>query len=290
MLIKTADDKSKRIALLEDLHKSPVLERDQREWLSKEVFRLKQGIQGERDAAHYLDNYLQDDTERAVLHDLRLLVDGQVAQIDHLVITRGMHVYLLETKNFGGDVRINEQGEFSMEYPGQRPFGIPSPIEQSRRHEGPLLKLFEQIGFAGRRGAAPKLHHCVLFHPKAMIHRPATKARDTSMVMKADQFRAWHEAFIEREIGVAAALGALLNMRSVESLRECAEKLARHHQPGDQLWLPPFMQPRRAAVSAKTLVCATCSAKISFAEGKYCSNNERRFAGLQYCRQHQAAH
>jgi hypothetical protein len=40
---------------------------------------------------------------------------------------------------------------------------------------------------------------------------------------------------------------------------------------------------------ARKLVCATCGAKISFAEGKFCWNNEARFGGLQYCRQHQAA-
>ena len=36
-------------------------------------------------------------------------------------------------------------------------------------------------------------------------------------------------------------------------------------------------------------VCTTRSAKISFAEGKCCWNNEARFGGLQYCREHQEA-
>lgn len=100
MLIKTADDKSKRLALLEDLQKSSMLDRQQREWLKDELLRLKRGIQGERDAAHYLDNYLKDDPDRVVIHDLRISVEGQVAQIDHLVITRSLYVFLLETKNF----------------------------------------------------------------------------------------------------------------------------------------------------------------------------------------------
>ncbi|WP_088287324.1 hypothetical protein [Ideonella sp. A 288] len=34
---------------------------------------------------------------------------------------------------------------------------------------------------------------------------------------------------------------------------------------------------------------STCGAKLSFAEGKFCWNNEARFGGLQYCREHQAA-
>ena len=47
-------------------------------------------------------------------------------------------------------------------------------------------------------------------------------------------------------------------------------------------------KPSQTAASRK-LVRATCGAKITFAEGKYCWNNEARFGGLQYCREHQAA-
>ena len=318
MLIKSADDKSKRVALLEELRKSVLLDRGQRDWLRDELLRLQRGMQGERDAAHYLDNYLKDDPDRAVIHDLRISIDGQVSQIDHLVMTRSLRIYLLETKNFGGSVHINAQGEFSVEYSGERIFGIESPIEQSRRHEGPLLKLCERLGITGRSGGLPTLNHCVLVHPKATIHRPSAKSYDTSTVMKADQFRSWHEAFKERGVGVTEAVGALFNLRSSDTLRERAEKLARQHRPADLLALPPFMQPRQplppeaapervdvrvaqrseprsatvtqpASAPAKKLICASCGSKISYAEGKFCWNNEQRFAGLQYCREHQAS-
>jgi len=39
----------------------------------------------------------------------------------------------------------------------------------------------------------------------------------------------------------------------------------------------------------KRLVCATCGAKISYEEGKFCWNQPQRFGGLQYCREHQKA-
>ena len=44
----------------------------------------------------------------------------------------------------------------------------------------------------------------------------------------------------------------------------------------------------KASSGQKKLVCATCGAKISFDEGRFCWNQERRFGGLQYCRTHQA--
>jgi Nuclease-related domain len=306
LLIKSADDKSKRLVLLEELQRSPLLDRRQQDWLRDELHRTKRGIAGERDAAHYLDNYLKDDPHRALLHDLRFNIDGDVVQIDHMIITRSMFVYLLETKNFNGNLRINEFGEFAVEYKGERVFGIPSPMEQSRRHEGPLRKLFDALGIQGRNGGAAQVHHCVLVNPGSIIYRPSAKKLDTSNVIKADQFRSWHER-LQEQAGVGSVFGSILNIRGS----------VRQHRPADLLALPDFMEPRapvrpatvappRSApfaaklaepdtkpsqtAASRKLVCATCGAKITFAEGKYCWSNEGRFGGLQYCREHQAAH
>lgn len=320
MLIKATDDKSRRLALLDDLQKSPMLDRRQRDWLRDEHHRTQRGLAGERDAAHYLDNYLKDDPDRMLLHDLRFKVDGDVIQIDHLVITRSLYVYLLETKNFNGNLRINEHGEFSVEYAGERVYGIPSPLEQSRRHEGPLRKLFDLLEIRGRNGSAATIEHCVLVSPSSIIHRPPAKAFDTTNVIKADQFRAWHEKFQGRASTATNVVSSLLNIRSAATIEEFARKLVRQHRPVDPLTLPDFMQPRQVPAQAKPaavprdptppiasaaasapevepeakaerrkLVCATCGSKISYPEGKFCWNNERRFGGLQYCREHQAA-
>jgi len=87
--IKSADDKIKRLMLLEDLQRSHLLDMSQKKWLREELMRVKKGIQGERDSAHYLDSYFKGSENHAVLHDLRFIVEGDVAQIDHLVISRG---------------------------------------------------------------------------------------------------------------------------------------------------------------------------------------------------------
>jgi hypothetical protein len=304
MLIKSADDPSKRTRLLEELLQSDRLHQDQRQWLNKELQRLRIGHQGEQSAAHYLDMHYLDAQNHAVLHDLRLSADGQTAQIDHLIISRGWHFYLLETKNFGGNLRINEQGEFSVEYSGGKEYGIESPIEQSRRHEIVLRKVLEQLGLQGRTGQAHEFHHVVLLHPRATISRPKSKSFDTSKVIKADQFKSWHDTFSEKGVGTAQMFKAMLNIMSSDTLRHSAEMLARQHRPTDPLELPEWMAPRAPiAASApvipasptsnadkdivKKLICATCSIKISYAEGKFCWNNKQRFGGLQYCRAHQ---
>lgn len=324
MLLKSADDKSKRAALLEELQRSPLLDFTQKKWLSEELIRLKKGIQGERESAHYLDSYFKDGENHVVLHDLRFVVDDDVAQIDHLIINRVLGIYLLETKNYAGNLVINEHGEFTVEY-GDARFGIPSPIEQSLRHERILCKLLERLEIVGRTQKQPEFHHVVMLHPKATIERPAAKVFDTSNVIKADQFPTWHQRFVGK-FGVGTLLKSALNLRSLDTIKAWGEKLMRQHRPADLLDLPDFMRPRepsKPSVSmvtspaerssshasapikptqghastttpspseepAKRLICAHCSIKISFPEGKFCWNNVKRFGGLAYCREHQA--
>ncbi len=303
MLIKSADDKSQRIALLESLLQAPEWGNEQKAWLQHEIRNVRYGVQGERDAAHYIDNHFADAPNHAVIHDLRLVHEGEVAQIDHLVITRGFVFYLLETKNFSGNLQINEFGEFTVSYGPDKAFGIPSPLEQSRRHENVLAKVLEQLGITGRIQSKPNFQHVVLIHPKGTIQRPDAKKYDTSNVIKADQFASWHKQHIEEDVSTFELLGSMFNLRSANTVREWAEKLVSQHRPADVLALPEFLQARAAAPAAppvlpshniadsgdkKRCICATCGAKISYAEAKFCWNNPRRFGGLQYCRAHQS--
>jgi hypothetical protein len=301
VLIKSADDKVKRLRLLEELHASDRLNAFQRDWLVKELRNTKQGMAGEKSAAHYLDNYLGGSKNNMVIHDLRISVDGEVAQIDHLIVGR-MDFYLLETKTFGGDLHINEFGEFSVEYPGQRVYGIPSPLEQSARHGNVLSKMLERLEIRPRIGSKFGFQHLVLVDPRQSIRRPEPKQFDTSMVIKADQFPGWHKKYLEDDTGIGSALQMLAVVRSQQTVKDWAEKIARQHRPKNLLELPDFMTPTEkpsttpdgrfktpAHATAKKLVCATCGTKISYPEGKFCWNNERRFGGLQYCRAHQAA-
>ncbi|HEY5581222.1 MAG TPA: nuclease-related domain-containing protein [Rhodoferax sp.] len=327
MLLKSADDKSKRVALLEELQRSQLLDAHQKNWLREELMRFTKGLQGERESAHYLDHYFKDGENHVVLHDLRFVIDGEVTQIDHLIINRTGHIYLLETKNYACNLVINDHGEFTAEY-GNARFGVPSPMEQSRRHERVLARLLERLDIGGRTQKLPDFHHVVMLHPKATITRPPATVLDTSDVIKADQFPTWHQSFVSK-IGVGGIFKAGLNMRSLDTVKEWGEKLMRQHRPADLLALPEFMRPRKPAKvaaprpttsiqniegvelpiqpagnvqtwpiaagkpaeepPAKKLICAHCGTKISFAEGKFCWNNEKRFGGLQYCREHQAA-
>lgn len=104
-----------------------------------------------------------------VLHDLRFVVDGDVAQIDHLILNRTGLVYLIETKNYAGDLTVNAQDEFTVQY-DQDIFGIPSPWEQSRRHERILAKALERLEIRMRVDKQPDFHHVVMLSSKALFN------------------------------------------------------------------------------------------------------------------------
>ncbi|WP_066270213.1 nuclease-related domain-containing protein [Hydrogenophaga palleronii] len=248
MLLKTADDKSKRLALLEELQRSTLLSASQQKWLREELTRLRKGIQGEKDSAYYLDQYFRNGSNHVVLHDLRFVVDGDVAQIDHMVINRGFGIYLFETKNYSGDLAINEHGEFTAQYDDVR-FGIPSPIEQSERHARILQRLLKQLGIGNRIGSEMSFFHVVLLHPKSIIKRPAPKTFDTTNVIKADQFPSWHKQFVDKEGTFGETLKLMANLRGLDTIQDWAKKLVRQHRPADLLALPDFMQPKPAQVA-----------------------------------------
>lgn len=247
MLLKTADDKSKRLALLEELQRSTMLSAFQKKWLREELMRLRKGIQGEKDSAYYLDQYFKHGANHVVLHDLRFVIDGDVAQIDHMVINRGFGIYLFETKNYSGDLVINEHGEFTAQYDDMH-FGIPSPIEQSQRHARLLQRLLKHLGIGNRIGGEMSFFHVVLLHPKAIIKRPARNTFDTTNVIKADQFPSWHKQFVDKEGTFGETLKLMANLRGLDTIQDWAKKLVRQHRPADLLELPDFMQPNPAQV------------------------------------------
>lgn len=158
MLIKSADDKSKRLALLEDLQKSTLLDSRQKDWLRDELRNLKAGIKGEKAAACYLDGHYKDAQFNVLLHDLRFVVDGEVAQIDHLVINRTGYMVLIETKNYSGDLEVNAHGEFTVRYQEHSPVQI---VRYSNRIEvlnpGFSLKDMASLGSPGSRMRNPAI-------------------------------------------------------------------------------------------------------------------------------------
>jgi hypothetical protein len=310
MLIKSADDQSARIALLESLDNSSRLDDRQTAWTRAELQRLRRAIDGARAVARWLDDYLGDSRHYAVLHDLRLAFGDDASQIDHLLIGRAFEFFLVDTQHFGADLSVDEQGAFAVRYGDEPAIGIPSPLERGQAHERMLVKALETLGITGRVSARPTFHHVVLVDAKSTITRPP--GIEGAMLMTADQFRGWHERYAEKDNSFASVLTGVLNVRAGETVDAWGRALARLHRPADPLQLPPFMaqqdieavpgaapqakrkQPRtkgrrRAAAERRELICTTCGTPLSDAEGKLWSSQRDRLGDRPYCSQHQGS-
>jgi hypothetical protein len=142
-------------------------------------------------------------------------------------------MYVLESKNFSYKLKITPEGEFQAYY-GKEYIGIPSPIEQNKRHIH-LLDLFlkyrdilpKRIGISIR----PKFKSVILVSPKAIITRPPEKKFDTSSVIKADTLRTKIDWEVDKGKNPLVDLATISKICSSSTLMETARTLAGFHKP-----------------------------------------------------------
>ena len=235
MLLKTADDKSGEIQALEALLRRSDVDARQRRAIQDEIWSIRLGAKAEADAAYQLDFDLRDSRHWAVIHDLRIDLDGRVAQIDHLVISRMLEVFVCESKSYTGGVKVNEHDEWST-YRDRRPIGIPSPVEQNRRH----IKVLEEVIKLGhvelpRRFIAikPNYKNIVLVSASGLITRPRKKLPDLDSVVKVDQFRTYlvNRDFPDRQ---------MLKLVGSDTLEAFGRQLVALHSPAPVEWEARF--------------------------------------------------
>lgn len=295
MLIKAADDKQPQVAALEALRSRSDVNSDTARRIDLEVRRIRAGGAGERDAAYEIEFLCGDDHNRMTIHDLRLEVNGRVAQIDHMIINRLLDMWVCESKHFSEGVEVNEHDEWVAFY-GHRPTGIPSPVAQNRRHLDVLTDVFSMglVPLPKRLGIRikPKLFSLVLVSNQARISRPKGRAGERveglDSVIKVDQLRTTIErAYNERSL---TALGKVVSSDTVEHV---ARHLAALHVPATVDWrarfgLPAMPPPvpvlaRHSPAQSGRPVCASCGAAVSDAVIAYCVVHTERFGGATYC-------
>jgi hypothetical protein len=232
MIIKKMDSKQEEIAELTALLKGQLISY-QRFLIERELKAIRSGVSGERDSAYYIDFYFRNSKNWAVIHDLRLEHKGQVAQIDHLLINRFFDIYVLESKNYSYKLKITPEGEFQTYY-GKDYVGIPSPIEQNKRHIhllGRFLKhhdiLPKRIGISIR----PKFKSLILLSPQSIIWRPPEKRFDTSSVIKADTLRTKIDQEVDKRKNPLVDFATLSKLCSPSTLMETARTPAGFHKP-----------------------------------------------------------
>lgn len=232
MLIKPADEKSSRLRLLQTLQQREGLDARQRNWLCVERWRAEP-------TTNFLSAF-EASENHAVLHDLRLETQGEVVEIDHLLIDRTMTFFVIDSHAFHADLHISPYGEFWAEYAGARRFVIDSPLARSRTNAAALQRVLVQSGVEGRMKMPPVCVPLVVANMRSKITRPDPEAFDTRAVLWTEQFAHWYERYLTR-FDPRAMLHAFINGASSEEVKRWAELLLAAHRPTDPLSVPEFI-------------------------------------------------
>ena len=233
-----------------------------------------------------------------MIHDLRIEHQGSVAQIDHLLINRLFEIYVIESKNFSYEVAINDTGEFTLKS-GSHSFGIPSPIEQNKRHIFLLEKFITASALAPSRlgiPIVPRYRSLILMSPKSVISRPDRKTFDTDMVIKADTLRAKIDHNVDK-INPLQGLAIMGNMSTLKTVTEFAEALRSYHSSTSVDYRKKFgieaaTDPIQTVIDRsngaegqveRKYYCFKCRTAIPGNVARFCWNNKERFGGKAFC-------
>jgi hypothetical protein len=292
MIIKRMDPKKEEKEQLRGLLQGQLSEK-QSFLIERQLRNIEAGERGEKDSAYFIDFYFGKSANWAIIHDLRIQHEGQVAQIDHLVMNRFMDIYVLETKNFHYGLKISPEGEFHI-YNGQKYFGIKSPLEQNGRHIFLLSKAIDHHGIMPTRLGVvipPRFISYVLVSPTSRIIRPSRSKFDTSRVVQSDQ------AFtkIKKDADDAGA-SAILKICSSETLEATAKNLAKFHRRPTPDFKARFgikdrteyvKQPDKIAQDkashGQSIVCEACKSTVSEKIVQFCIDRNHLFKGRILC-------
>lgn len=231
MILKEASGRDDDIHAIERLAAANPRIRDKAE---SEIRKIRSGMSGEDSAAHFLDREFRDSKRVAVLHDIRISAgDGDFAQIDHLLIHRIQGTaWILETKNYAGDMSCDEHGDWVVFY-NRRPTAIPSPVEQAKRQAIVLERWLKRNEIKG----ISRINTVVLTNPRARITRKHLKADDH--VVKSDNFARWYQKQVDG-IGAGTALAMvgrfLVSGMDEMQLRMLGRRIGDAHQPASFDW------------------------------------------------------
>lgn len=270
MILKEADNKDALIAELERLMVNAV--GDRRTKIEQELRLVCAGLKGEQEASYFIDFDMKVSTQTGVIHDLRLVVDGRVAQIDHLLIHRTLNIFVVETKHFHSGVKITEEGEFLRRNAYKKTYeGMASPLAQNQRHIDVLKDAFSSIDLPKRMGVrlSPVFHSLILVSPNAFIERP--QKFDTSQIVKADMLAQAMDSKFDNA-SVLDTLSSMSRFVSMETVEEIGRRLIALHQPADFDYAARFdiREAKRVNQELQKPTCRACAGhELSIEHGRY---------------------
>lgn len=272
--------------------------------IKKQLSHLYSGMKGENQSAYQLGFHFGQSADWIIIHDLRLVYQHQVAQIDHLLINRFLQTFVCESKSVAGGIVINEQGEFLYQYQDKK-HGTASPLQQNQRHIAILKNIFMSglITLPKRLGInlQPRLESLILIANDTYIRRPQTRVAGIDCIIKNEQIKTKIDERINK-----LNVFHLCKKISSTTLEDIGQQLCSLHRPKPtKNWYKYFgiypsdefniinsgmsgklqsknyeaNQPKLATVQ----LCNCCGKNLSTAEEQFCHRFKNRFNGKAYC-------
>ena len=295
VILKHKDDPAPQIAELERLLALSSISKQQRADLERELEMFRAGLAGEKEAAYHIDFGWKDGKNSVVIHDLRLEHNGRVAQIDHLIVMRTLDCHVLESKGFGSQVRVSTEGDWEVKTKfGWR--GIPSPVEQNRRHIEVLQAFIRDHGLSPKRLGIPmpvRFHNWVLLSPRCQLNR---RGGEWDKVVKMDMFEKRFGECVN-ESGFLDTLASISKLIASETVNTFGHALVQAHKPhladyaakfGIVSPASPNLPTAHKVAAATEPCCDKCLTGVDAQVVKFCRLNFQRFRGQVLCRVCQA--
>lgn len=182
-------------------------------------------------AFHEFSGYLDEafGTSDAVMlaHDVRISCEAGRAHIDHLVITRFLDVFLIESRVEGEQLVISDQEEFSLRYIDGATIRVRSPINQLRRNLLVMQHVMRSIALPEKFGhpVVPTFHRVVVVPKDTRLTNLSASIRDDYFIRPKDVVAKIHAS--ANQGPVKSLLGAL----NAKQLGDIARIIVRWHTP-----------------------------------------------------------
>lgn len=206
---------------------------------------LKAGDEAEKQMAFYLKREFGKASDVFVINDLRIVCEGDVAQIDHLLVTQ-YGLFIVESKSVYGAIAFDRHGGWVRTFKAEK-HGMPSPIKQAE-NQGKIVKgllIANKENLLGMLlGIKQKGFHYCLFEIRVAISDNGIieeRGIEEPRVLKADMVS---ESIFKRldQLKLAdSLLNSLLSLKTdppwsmkVEEAKLVAEFLVCQHRPREQ--------------------------------------------------------
>ncbi len=254
---------------------------EHRRRLERELAQHRAGARAEQEAAYHINFHLKASPNWAVIHDLRIECKGRVAQMDHLLISRYLEIYLVESKSFRTKIRYANGGWERINL--NRWEAIPSPVDQNQSDIVVLAELIQHHRLAPSRFATRLAFHSIIaVQPSCSLIGPIPdEARIYRMDRLVREIRREDPSAIDH-----------LKVVSREALSSFATSLVACHAKGPKsnaasVTGENVIKQSSTAVQVKH-ECSNCCRHLSRAETTFCLVNKPAFAGQFLCRKCQA--